>query len=225
MKILFLAGVAALISSQAFAQTEASLATQTGHEVNVGVSSYTYTEPGALSISIAGPKFGGDYTGTLSIDKNRHWFAVANVRGTVGDVTYTGWCSPWLIIPDSTSPNGYALDEGDASPCGETGDKDWYLETRGQVGKDWSADLGVVTLRRCGFPSFVERHDRPLRLPHRQLPLSAVRRHGAHPGRVASRPEFHAGIRPPDSWLAENPRRGIGWRRCTGHVDSAGLHN
>ncbi len=126
------------------------LATQTGHEVNVGVSSYTYTEPGTLSISIAGPKFGGDYTGTLSIDKNRHWFAIANVRGTIGDVTYTGWCSPWLIIPDNTSPNGYALDEGDASPCGETGDKDWYLETRGEVGKDligqawaWSPYTGL----------------------------------------------------------------------------------
>ena len=43
VNILFLAGVAALISSQAFAQTDASLATPTGHEVNASVGSYTYT--------------------------------------------------------------------------------------------------------------------------------------------------------------------------------------
>ncbi len=118
------------------APVDERLATPTGHEVNVSVSSYTYTEPGTLSISIAGPKIGGEYTGTASFDKQRHWFAQANVRGTVGNVTYTGWCSPWLITPDNASPNGYALDEGDASPCSETGDKDWYLEGRAQVGKD-----------------------------------------------------------------------------------------
>ena len=58
------------------------------------------------------------------------------MRGTVGNVTYTGWCSPWLITPNSASPNGYGLDEGDASPCNETGDADWYLEGRPLVGKD-----------------------------------------------------------------------------------------
>src|SRR5438874_6021715 len=55
-KILFLAGFAALISSQAFSQTDASLATPTGHELNASVGSYTYTEPGAQRISIHGVK-------------------------------------------------------------------------------------------------------------------------------------------------------------------------
>ena len=90
MKILFLAGVAALISSQALAQTDASLATPTGHELNASVGSYTYTEPGAQRISIHGVKVGGEYTATLSLSKRRHWFAQTDVRGTIGSVTYTG---------------------------------------------------------------------------------------------------------------------------------------
>jgi hypothetical protein len=112
------------------------LATPTGHEVNVSVGSYTYVEPNDLRISIHGPKLGGEYTGTVSLDKRQHWFAQADVRGTIGNVTYTGWCSPWLITPSSASPNGYELDVGDASACSETGDKDWYLEGRTLVGKD-----------------------------------------------------------------------------------------
>jgi len=71
------------------------------------------------------------------LSKRQRWFAQADVRGTIGNVTYDGWCSPWLITPDITSPNGYALDVGDASPCSESGDRDWYLETRGLVGKDF----------------------------------------------------------------------------------------
>jgi hypothetical protein len=47
--------------------------------------------------------------------------------GTFGNVTYDGWCSPFLITPDRTSPNGWALDLGDASPCSENGDRDWYV--------------------------------------------------------------------------------------------------
>jgi opacity protein-like surface antigen len=153
VKIFFLPGVLALISSQAFAQTpasmptplaqpngaasvDASLATPTGHEVNASVGSYTYIEPGAQSISIHGTKVGGEYTATLSLNRRRHWFAQADVRGTIGNVTYTGWCSPFLITPNSASPNGYELDLGDASPCSETGDKDWYLEARALAGKD-----------------------------------------------------------------------------------------
>jgi hypothetical protein len=153
MKILFLAGVLALISLEAFAQTsdsmptavalplgasagDASLATPTGHEVNGSVNSYTYLEPGAQSISIDGVKVGGEYTATLSLDKRRHWFVQTDVRGTIGNVTYTGWCSPFLITPKSASPNGYELNIGHAAPCSETGDRDWYLEARALVGKD-----------------------------------------------------------------------------------------
>jgi hypothetical protein len=153
VKKLFLASVIALISSEAFAQTadsmpaplaqsrgaaavDADLGTPTGHEVNVSVGNYRYIEPGGLSISIHGAKVAGEYTATLSLDKRRHWFAQADVRGTIGSATYTGWCSPFLITPNSASPNGYELDIGKASPCSETGDRDWYLDARALAGKD-----------------------------------------------------------------------------------------
>jgi hypothetical protein len=149
VKFLFFA-IAALISSEAFAQTDAGLATPTGQEVNATVGSYTYTEPGAQGISIHGVKVGGEYTATLSLSKQRHWFGQADVRGIVGNVNYTGWCSPFLITPNSASPNGYELDFGEASPCNETGDRDWYLESRVLAGKDligqdwaWSPYAGV----------------------------------------------------------------------------------
>jgi hypothetical protein len=149
MRALQFAVVIAVFSSQAFAQTavadDSSLATPTGNEVNVSVGGYNYVEPGATSISIHGPKFGGEYTGTLSLSQARHWFARANMRGTVGNTTYDGWCYPFLITPDSTSPNGYALDIGDASPCSESGNKDWYLEARGFVGKDFIGSKWAVS--------------------------------------------------------------------------------
>jgi hypothetical protein len=150
MKTLLVTGVMTLVASHAFAQTpdsmppsgrstaavEDSLDTPTGHEVSVGVAGYNYREPGAQSISIHGPKFVGEYTGTLSLSKGRHWFAQAQLRGTVGNVAYDGWCSPFLITPNRASPNGYELDLGSASPCSETGDQDWYLEARALAGKD-----------------------------------------------------------------------------------------
>jgi hypothetical protein len=122
--------VLALVSSAAWAQTP------TGHEVNAVVNGYTYVEPGATSISIHGPKFGGEYTGTLLLDERRHWFAQVNARGLIGAATYNGWCSPYLIRPNNTSPNGYELGIGDRSPCSENGDRDWYVEGRALVGKD-----------------------------------------------------------------------------------------
>jgi hypothetical protein len=148
MKALALAGAMALMSSQAFAQTPdsappaqrheapASLATPTGHEVGFTLGNYTYNEPGATSISIHGAKLGVEYTGTLSLNEFRHWFVQVDVRGITGSVRYDGWCSPFLITPNSASPNGYELDMGDPSPCSESGDKDWYVEARGLVGKD-----------------------------------------------------------------------------------------
>jgi len=167
MKTLILAGVIAVMSSHALAQTPPStppppaqpaptaegdgrLTTRTGHELNVSVGHYTYTEPGDQSISIHGVKFGGEYTGTLSLNRRKGWFLQADVRGSGGAATYDGWCAPFLITPDSTSPNGYALDLGDYSPCSETGDSDWYLEGRGLVGRDFmtgswgmSPDIGL----------------------------------------------------------------------------------
>jgi hypothetical protein len=159
MKILFLAALLSLTSSEAFAQApdsittplaqpqqrgaaavDVSLATPIGHDVNVSVGSYTYIEPGAQRISIHGAKVAGEYTATLSLNERWHWFAQTNVRGTIGNVTYTGWCSPFLITPNRAAPNGYDLNVGDPSPCSETGDKDWYLEGRAFVGKDLIRD-------------------------------------------------------------------------------------
>ena len=45
-----------LVSSAASGQTP------TGQEVNVTVGGYTYIEPGDTSISIHGPKIGGEYS-------------------------------------------------------------------------------------------------------------------------------------------------------------------
>jgi hypothetical protein len=170
MKPFFVTAVITLMASQAFAQTpespgvpahstipreadlstEVDLSTPTGHEVSAGIASYNYSEPGDQAISIHGPKFVADYTGTLSLSKERHWFAQGNARGTFGSTAYDGWCSPFLITPNSTSPNGYELDTGTASPCNETGDQDWYFEGRALAGKDligrhwgWSPYSGV----------------------------------------------------------------------------------
>ena len=167
LKRLLVAGSIAFIPYQAFAQTtgststrftqspvavpvDVSLATPAGNEVNFGVGGYTYAEPGDTSISIHGPKFGGGYTGTVSLNPGQHWFLQTGARGLVGDTTYDGWCSPFVITPDRTSPNGYALDVGDPSPCSESGDSDWYVEGRAFIGKDfigrtcgWSPGIGL----------------------------------------------------------------------------------
>jgi opacity protein-like surface antigen len=187
VNILVFAGVA-LISSQAFAQTDPSLATPTGHELNASVGGYTYTEPGAQSISIHGVKVGGEYTATLSLNKRRHWFAQADVRGTLGSVTYTGWCSPFLITPNSASQNGYELDFGDASPCSERGDRDWYLEARVLAGKDligrtwaWSpyGGLGVRHLSNGTTGTAGYRTDEYVYLPVGMTARTRVASHGA----------------------------------------------
>jgi hypothetical protein len=153
LRSTFVAGVLACLPCRAFAQTSSSdpsLATPPGNEVHVGVAGYNYVEPGDTSISIHGPKFGGGYTGTLSLSPGQHWFLQTDARGLFGKATYDGWCSPFLIAPDGRSPNGYALDIGDPSPCSESGDKDWYIEGRALVGKDfigqnwgWSPEIGV----------------------------------------------------------------------------------
>jgi hypothetical protein len=139
MKRFLFAAVIALIPFRAFAQTpvDGSLATPTGRDVTVSVGSYTYSEPGATAISIHAAKVGVNYTETLSLNKRRHLFDQGDLRAVIGNTTYDGWCSPWLITPNSASPNGYALDLGDPSPCSESGDKDWYVEARGLVGKDF----------------------------------------------------------------------------------------
>ena len=166
-RILFLAGVAALISPQAFAQTGASLATPTGHEVNASVGSYTYTEPGAHTISIHGVKVGGEYTATLSLSKRRHWFGQTDARGSLGSATYTGWCSPFLITPNSASPNGYELDLAGKDLIGRT----WAWSPYGGLGV---RHLSNGTTGTAGY-----RTDEYLYLPVGMTARTRVRSHGA----------------------------------------------
>lgn len=136
-----LASLMTVAASVAFAQTApgtsaAVLTTRPGHELNISVQHYNYTEPDDVDISIHGPKFGGEYTGTMSISPRRRWFAQFNVRGTGAIARYDGWCRPWQIAPSSTSANGYRLTLGTRSPCSETGDADWYVDGRALLGKD-----------------------------------------------------------------------------------------
>ncbi len=192
MKICVATGVIALMAAPAFAQApgaESNLATPTGNDLSAGISSYTYREPGGgQPISIHAPKFAADYTGTLSLSRSRHLFLQANVRGLTGNTTYNGWCSPFLINPNSQSPNGYELDIGDASPCDESGDKDWYLEGRALVGKDligsrwgWSpySGLGLRHLSNgtTGTPGY--RIDDYLYLPVGLTTRTSMGAHGA----------------------------------------------
>jgi hypothetical protein len=181
--LLLIALLPATASAQA---TSSTSATPAGSELNAGISGYNYVEPGDTAISIHGPKFSTEYTGTVLLNPRAHWFVKANARVSVGKTTYDGWCAPWLIVPDSTSPNGWALDVGDYSPCSDSGNKDWYFETRGVVGKDfigkswaWSpeAGLGIRYLSNgiSGINGF--RTDTYLYLP---LGITARTRVGSH---------------------------------------------
>jgi hypothetical protein len=154
-KSFLAAGSLAFVPSLAFAQApgsaaEAGLSTPLGHEIDFGVGGYNYAEPGDQSISIHGPKFALGYHGTMPLGSDRRWFLQGDVRGLVGKTNYDGWCYPFVIIPDSTSPNGYGLDVGAASPCSESGDSDWYVEGRALFGRDfvgstwgWSPEFGL----------------------------------------------------------------------------------
>ena len=51
--------------------------------MNFDVGGYDYAEPGDTSISIHGPKFGGGYTGTVSLNRGQHWFLQTGARGLV----------------------------------------------------------------------------------------------------------------------------------------------
>lgn len=138
MKTLFLAAILALAPAQGFAQAaDAGPGTPTGHDLNVSVGGYRYVEPLTQPISLHGFKLGVEYTGTWSLSKSRLWFFQANVRGLVGNVTYDGYCRPWLITPNSASPNGYALGLGPSFACSESGNPDWYVEGRALAGKDF----------------------------------------------------------------------------------------
>ena len=155
MQKLILATTLTLLPLSALAQTsgaqpDVAPVTAPGQEISFDVSGYNYVEPGELQISIQGVKLGGEYTGAFLLSKSNHWFARTNVQAKTGSTNYDGWCAPWLIVPNRSSPNGYALDLGDYSACADSGNRDWYMEGRALTGKDfvgkhwtWSPETGL----------------------------------------------------------------------------------
>jgi hypothetical protein len=115
------------------------LATRIGHELNVSVQHYDYTEPlgEQTDVKMHAPKAGAEYTGTFALSQKGLWFAQMNLRATGFITNYDGSCRPWMIEPNGTSPNGYRLTLGAASPCSEGNDPDWYVEGRALAGKDF----------------------------------------------------------------------------------------
>src|SRR5690348_13694228 len=98
---LALTGLMALASSAAFAQTPSGsdparplLATRTGHELNVSVQHYDYTEPlgEQTDVKMHAPKAGAEYTGTFALGRDARWFAQLNARGTGFITNYDGSC-------------------------------------------------------------------------------------------------------------------------------------
>jgi hypothetical protein len=175
------------------------------------VGGYKYVEPGDTSISIHGLKFGAGYAGTMSLNPDQHWFLQGDARGIFGNTTYDGWCSPFLITPERASPNGYALDIGDPSPCGESGDRDWYVEGRALIGKDfigdrwgWSPDVGVgfrhLSNGTTGVPGY--RTDDYLYLPVGITARTVVGSHNALSFGVEYDHLLHGWQRTRDSQLA-----------------------
>ena len=141
---LVLAGLMTLTATSVLAQTtthtsiiRSPLLTRPGHELNLSLQHYDYTEPDPVDISIHGPKFGAEYTGTFELSQRRGWFARLNVRGTGATADYDGNCRPWFIAPDNTSANGYRLGLGARFPCSEDNDADWYVDGRATAIKDF----------------------------------------------------------------------------------------
>ncbi len=108
--------VAALgVASGSRAETS-GLHTQRGNELSLSVSSYLYEEPD-INVSLAGDKFGLNYTGTSLLQND--WFLREEARFSYGQVEYAG--------------SGI-----------QSGAPDWYGEIRGLAGRD--IELRTVVL-------------------------------------------------------------------------------
>lgn len=105
---------------------ESILATKTGNEVGMSLSSYQYQEPGVMTNK--GLKIGGEYRATQTLS-DKFWVR-GDVRLAMGSVNYSS--------PASGSANG---------------EPDWYLEGRGLVGNDaWSFNnLTLVPYAGLGY--------------------------------------------------------------------------
>lgn len=104
-----------LVASMARADSN-PLASQTGINLGLSLSSYQYREGDVMSLT--GTKFGLELRGTKTLQQL--FFVRGDLRYTLGQVDYSG-----------TGSSG--------------GHQDWYLETRGLVGKDWAIRAALVS--------------------------------------------------------------------------------
>lgn len=107
--------MALLITGMSRAEPNA-LATQTGADIGLSLSSYQYKEPGIMSAT--GTKFGLDLRTTKVVQSQQ--FIRGDLRYAFGTVDYNG----------SGSLSGLP---------------DWYIEARGLVGKDWAITDAVLS--------------------------------------------------------------------------------
>ena len=89
MKFAKLVLTASLISSSlVFAQSQpVNLKTQSGNELGLTISSYSYSEP-SLNVSMKATNLGIDYTGTYAFGND--WFLLGNANYNNGQVNYSG---------------------------------------------------------------------------------------------------------------------------------------
>ncbi|MEQ1629620.1 MAG: hypothetical protein ABL873_03835 [Gallionella sp.] len=115
---LLLVGMVALVAESS-TRAESMLATRTGDEFGLSLSSYRYQEPGFMSNR--GPKVGLDLRKTKAFQNT--FFVRGDLRFAIGSVDY------------------YAPTAGSA-----TGQPDFYIETRGIVGKDETVGVSVLSV-------------------------------------------------------------------------------
>ena len=89
MKFAKIVCTASLISSSlVFAQSQPlNLKTQTGNEIGLTISSYSYSEP-SISVSMKATNLGIDYTGTYAFGNGI--FVLGNANYNNGQVNYSG---------------------------------------------------------------------------------------------------------------------------------------
>lgn len=106
--------IAGLLVTSMVRAESTTLATQTGRDIGVSLSSYQYREPDIMSL--AGAKIGLDLRATKVLQ--HQLFVRGDLRYAFGSVDYSG--------------------TGNSD-----GHQDWYLEARGLAGVDW-AIIGAV---------------------------------------------------------------------------------
>lgn len=137
---LLLASILTLGSSSVRA-SEDDLQTQLGSELSISIGKYSYVEPNVNGVGgqvrFAGPKIGIDYSRTFKFDERRDLFVIANLRGLVGNVVYT---SPTIItaaMPNPVDPSDSILTRSPGPDVERSGIRDWYIEGRALIGKDF----------------------------------------------------------------------------------------